>query len=142
MRLGKPAFSLLAAIAGWVASSCTSPVVGVEACRQVEAARCVWGPACGVNMGVPVRRSEATSPVDDCVRYYNDACLHGIVSTVEPAQASVEACVGAIKAGDCAVVLRPESSPACAWLAALPAPTDASSESANAADAGGSDARE
>jgi hypothetical protein len=135
MRLGSVAFSVAMAAAGLIAVSCGSAGVGVDACRQVESARCVWGPACGVNMGVPVRRSESTSPVDDCIRYYNDACLHGLVAAAEPSQANVDACVGAINAGDCAAVLRPQTNAACAWLTPAPAPDAAAPDAAATADA-------
>jgi len=96
--------------------ACGSGPIGIDACRSIEAARCAWGPACGVNMNVPVRRSDETSPVDDCIRYYNDACLHGIAGPSAPSDQQTNDCITAINSGNCAIVLAPQTSPACAWI--------------------------
>jgi len=98
-----------------LAAACGTDAVAVETCKKIEHTRCTWALACGVNLNVPVRRSKSTSPVDDCFRYYDDACLHGL-PVADPGDAAVQACVAAINAGDCNVVLRPEIAPECAWL--------------------------
>ena len=73
------------------ASGCGTKAVGVDACRDIEQARCRAGDPCGL--------------IDDvaaCERYYRDHCLHGL-ATAPPAGASVEACVQVIRgAGECA----------------------------------------
>jgi hypothetical protein len=113
------------------AFACGTDAVGVQACRKIEHARCQWAQGCGVNLNVPVRRSQSTSPVDDCFRYYDDACLHGL-TVPDPGDAAVEACIDAINTGDCNVVLHPETAPACAWLIA---PPDAAAEAGSPSDA-------
>lgn len=119
MRLAR-FFPLVVGVTLALVFACGASPVGIDACRAVEAARCAWGPACGVNMNVPVRRADSTSPVDDCIRYYNDACLHGIAGPNAPSNQQQNDCITAINAGDCAIVLAPEKSPACSWI--LPGP--------------------
>ncbi len=130
MRTLITALVLLAGVASSI-GACGSTPVAVDACRSIESARCQWATACHIDLEFPVRRSEATSSVDDCIRYYNDACLHGIVAPTDPGQTLTNACVDAINTGDCNIVRNPEKSPACAWLSATP--PDASA--ADAADA-------
>ncbi len=108
-----------AVVAGVVA--CGQGAVGVDACNQIETARCQWIEQCfadaGEFYGLPTPRSNSTSYVDDCVRYYKDACLHGIVSNVQPSTAQVSSCVSAINAAtDCTIVANPETADACAFL--------------------------
>lgn len=102
-----------------VAVACTQ-AVGTDACKQIEHARCYWIEQCygdASNYGLPTRRSEGTSPVDDCFRYYDDACGHGLVTNVPPTSDQVNACVAAINAAtDCTIVEAPETSDACAFL--------------------------
>jgi len=51
------------------------------------------------------------------MRYYDDACLHGMVTNVPPTTDEVSACVGAINsATDCTIVTNPETADACAFL--------------------------
>ena len=99
--------------------------VGTDACQSIEHARCQWivqcfGDAAGGNYGLPTPRSGQTttsSAVDDCNRYYDDACLHGMVTNVPPSTTDVSACVQAIQtATDCTIVLNPETAPACVFL--------------------------
>jgi len=106
--------SLGAAFAG-VVFACGQGAVGVDACMQIQQARCGWVVAC--NISLPTRRSDSTSPVDDCIRYYDDQCLHGLVTTVAPDKNQVTACVDAINAAtDCTIVNSPETADACAFL--------------------------
>lgn len=130
------AFGLVSAI-----GACGTDAVGVEACRQVEAARCLWATSCGIDLTMPVHRDTPASDVDACVRFYHDQCLHGLVTTKEPGAVQVSACVDAINTGNCAIVKAPETSAACGWLLppaqqpAADAATDAATGSADAADA-------
>jgi hypothetical protein len=135
-----PSFAILAVLA---ATACGTDAVGVDACQEVESARCRAAPGCGVSIEPPF--STSGSNVDACIRYYDIACLHGLASGNEPAPAAVSACVAAIAAHPCDahaanLVETPESDPACAWLIPpSPAPTvDASPEADGDADAPGS----
>lgn len=125
------------ALVSAVLFACGTDAVGVEACKAIERTRCKWAVACGVNLydAQPVRRSNSTSPVDDCFRYYDDACLHGL-PVPDPGDAAVSACIAAINdnQGDCTIVLHPETADACAWL--IPIPDAGSEAEAGDADAG------
>ena len=115
-----------------MATGCGNDAVGVDACRAIEAERCRWVVACGINVGP--RRNDSTSPVDDCVRYYRDACLHGLTqATSEPSGTQTQACVDAIHAATtCDIVMTPEANPACAFLKPS---ADAATEAAAVVDA-------
>jgi hypothetical protein len=109
------------------AMACGSEAVGVAACRKIEGARCENARSCGLDLTKPVHRSD--SPSDDvgaCKRFYEDACLHGLVTPTEPGSVAVQACVDAINSTpDCEIVKSPEKSPACAFLVPpAPAPTE------------------
>jgi len=99
-----------------LASACGTDAVGVEACRQIEEARCKRAPQCGIDMSLPVHRDTPSHDVDACIRYYRDACLHGLATTKEPGAVQVQACIDAINTPDCTVVKNPETNPACAFL--------------------------
>jgi hypothetical protein len=114
---------------------CGATGVGVDACRQIEEARCRQAPACQIPLTTP--NFTSGTDVDACIRYYDDACFHGL-EVSNPSAASVTACVDAIeKPGNCAVVSQPQTSPACAWL--NPAGSDASTTTSSA-DASSTDA--
>jgi hypothetical protein len=103
------------ASAGSVACS-TSPV-GVDACKRIEQVRCESAQACGITLETPVHQGDTPEQnVAACVRFYDDACLHGIAAPAEPASQDVDACINAIVTGSCDVVVKPQSSPACAFL--------------------------
>jgi hypothetical protein len=85
---------------------CGTDAVGVDACRQIESARCEAAPAC---TGDPVDsfgiRTE--EQVQNCKTLYRDQCLHGMENTGssddedgnnEPSDGTVRRCVDAIKA--------------------------------------------
>jgi len=116
------------AAAAFVAAACSS-ATGIDACQQIEQARCYWIEQCesdAGNFGLPTRRSDSTSPVDDCFRFYSDACQHGLVTNVPPTSDQVSACVAAINAAtDCTIVQNPETADACAWLTVYDAGPDA-----------------
>lgn len=118
-----------------LAIACGTDAVGVETCKKIEHVRCEWAEACGVNLegGPPVRRSKSTSPVDDCFRFYDDACLHGL-PVADPTDAgAVQACVDSINTGNCDYVLHPEKAPECAFL--IP-PPDSGVADADGGEAG------
>ena len=125
-----------------VASGCGTDAVDVDGCRQIEEARCRQIPACGIVSMMPWFTSGTT--VDACVRYYDDACLHGL-AVADPGPSAVSQCVAAIEADtkkkdNCAVVTAPQSDvAACGWLvppaAAVAEASDAPSEAAASADA-------
>lgn len=72
---------------GALAASCGTDAVGIEACRQIELARCDEAPAC-----------QADFEVERCHELYRDQCLHGIEnSSHPPSDAEISDCVGAIK---------------------------------------------
>jgi len=118
--------AMLALVGAGTIFACGQSAVGVDACQQIQRARCGWVVECP-SITLPTRRSESTSPVDDCTRYYNDQCLHGLVTTVAPSQGEVQACVDAINAAtSCDIVYAPETSSACAFLIPVDAGVDAS----------------
>jgi hypothetical protein len=116
-----------------VAGGCGTDAVGVQACRQIQEARCRQAPACNISLEPPHHTSG--SDVDACIRFYNDACLHGLASAGDPGPIAVNACVAAINHapttdGGCSLVINPQTADACSWLAPPPpaAAVDAASE--------------
>lgn len=123
------------AFGGAIASGCGTDAVGIETCRTIETARCKQAPRCpDINLNVPVHRDSPSTDVEACTRFYHDACLHGL-STSDPGGPVTQSCVTAINNGTCAVVLHPETDPACVWLNPAPdAGTDAPVDAADATD--------
>jgi hypothetical protein len=80
--------------------SCGTEAVGIEACRQIEAARCAALKICPV--GKPAFKTD--TEVEACSLFYRDQCLHGINNAkTEPDKGDVDDCVKAVKAtADCA----------------------------------------
>lgn len=75
--------------------------------------------------------------VEACINHYRDACLHGFVTPADPGGVAVQKCVDAINSGNCGIVLKPETSPDCAFLLPPP-PTPATTDAGtDADDAGG-----
>jgi hypothetical protein len=115
------------------AFACGTDPVGVESCRAIETARCENARSCGIDLSKPVHRRDGTDPekqaqqdVGACKRFYEDQCLHGLVTTVDPGAIQTQACVDAINsATDCEIVKSPEKSPACAFLLPPAAPAAA-----------------
>lgn len=117
-------------------AACGSDAVAIEPCRRIEEVRCERAAACGIDLG-RVPHEKERSPENDiaaCKRFYRDACLHGLTSQVDPGAPAVDACVNALKTGTCAVVLKPGTAGACAFL--NQAPPDAGTTTVDA----GSDA--
>ncbi|MDI1447714.1 hypothetical protein [Polyangium sp. 6x1] len=79
------AFGLLV---GSAASACGTSSVGLDACREIESARCEATQACGAT------EAEATY----CIDLYRDQCLHGLQSGVEPGADATARCVEAVRA--------------------------------------------
>lgn len=132
MRTSALAFVLAAGAVVALAAACGTNPVGVESCRKIEQARCESAPACGIDLGTPVHRGDTPElAVAACIRYYDDACLHGLEAPEDPGSVKTQACVDAIINGDCDVVKTPEKHPDCAFLIP-PAPPPA----APPADAG------
>ncbi|MBX3186917.1 MAG: hypothetical protein KF819_07880 [Labilithrix sp.] len=118
------------------AVACGTEPVGVESCRQIERARCENARSCGIDLSRPVHRGDTPSQdVGACIRYYEDACLHGLVAPADPGAVAVQACVDAINnTPDCEIVKAPERHPLCSFLIP-PAPPPAPPPEDAAADA-------
>ena len=106
--------ALAAALVVALAGACGSSATGIDACRSIEEARCRIAPTCGIALTEPVSRDGRE--VDSCVRFYDDACKHGLASSADPSSDQVNACVNAINHGGCSVVSAPETSSACSFL--------------------------
>jgi hypothetical protein len=136
--LSRPAYvqALIAAVvAVGLASAfaCGTDPIGVESCRQIEDARCENAKSCGLDIsGNPVHRRDGDSPdkqdqqdVGACKRFYEDACLHGLVTTTDPGSEKTQVCVDAINASqDCDIVKTPETHPECSFLLPPAAPPE------------------
>jgi hypothetical protein len=120
------------------AGACGTDASGVGACRQVMETSCRQAPACGISLRPPYHT--AGTDVEACIRFYDDACLHGL-DVNDPGPASVQACVNAIQSTkDCGVVAKPQTDPSCAWLVPPVAPpSDASDAPPDAGDASSGD---
>lgn len=120
------------AVGGAIAAAvaCGTDAVGVESCRQIEEARCRKAPACpDISLAQPLHPDK--NDVNACIRYYDDACQHGLVAA-DPGGPAVNKCVDAINAGDCTIVEHPENADACKWLIP-PAPAPPADAAADAA---------
>jgi hypothetical protein len=126
---------LLAALALGLAGAlaCGADPVGVDACRQIEGARCENANSCGIDLSKPVHRGDSLSiDITACKRFYDDACLHGLVTTEDPGAAKVDECLSVLYDPNtsCDVIRNPEKDAKCAFLippAPPPAP-DAATE--------------
>lgn len=123
---------LVGALIAAITSACGSKAVGVDTCKQIEAARCQAAPACP-NVSITPPDYTSGTDVAACIRYYDVACLNGLQVSA-PTSAEVTACIASIN-GSCDYVATPQDSPDCAWLSTSP---DAGSEvdASAAADAG------
>jgi hypothetical protein len=141
----------LASSIGALAAGCGNSAVGVQACRSIETARCEAAPACPASLppgeGIDLSSPPVAGgdPVAACVRYYDDACLHGLVTSVAPSNADVSDCVSAIQAAGnaaktnpsaCKIVVSPDkNAPACSFLIPVDAGTTVA-DAGTAADTG------
>jgi hypothetical protein len=118
--------SVVAGVVGVLGgAACGTDAVGVDACREIEAARCKRAAECGLPLDYP---RPAGDPVAACERFYVDACLHGIQSGVEPTLPQRKACVDAVTTSTCDVVREPQRAAGCAFIipsaeGATPEPT-------------------
>lgn len=89
--LAAPLASL--AIVALAVSHCGTDAVGIDACRNIESARCEAAPSCP-NV---TETSWTEGDVLECKRFYRDQCLHGVEDvTHTPSEVEVKACVDAI----------------------------------------------
>lgn len=117
--------SVLCVFAVALYAACGSDATGIDACRQIETARCQAAPACGINLSTPPAVSDN---VDGCISFYKDACLHGL-EVSDPGTPAVSACIKAIQTpskDQCLWVQYPQTAQDCAWLTPPPTTTDAS----------------
>ncbi|WP_394828848.1 hypothetical protein [Pendulispora albinea] len=103
-----------------VVAACGTDPSGVESCRRIEEARCRKAPECpdtaGIDLNRPVPNGSGTGDkVESCILWYRDACLHGL-TVGDPGAVQVDACIDAIRGGDCNTVAHPENTAACSWL--------------------------
>jgi hypothetical protein len=120
--------SASALLLGGVVTACGTDAEGIDSCRKLENARCERAPGCNIPLAVPPHEGAPDTDVAACKRYYNDACLHGLVSEKDPGEVEIEACRVAIQNGTCDVVTTPSIDPACAFLDESPPVTDAGSD--------------
>ena len=117
-----------------IAIACGSDAVGVDACKQIEDARCMRAPACDIDISDPLHRTG--TDVSSCIRYYDTACQHGVDLTTAPSTTEVNACVAAVTNGACSVVTTPESDPGCSWLIVVVADAGVDADAADCDDGG------
>jgi hypothetical protein len=125
-----------------LAPACGTSAVGVQACRSIETARCEAAPACKLALSPPVYIGDA---VTACVRFYDDQCLHGLVTTLTPTTLEVNQCVAAINAAGaaaakgnlafCGTVSEPgQNLTACGFLNPVDAGEDSGTDAGQDAD--------
>jgi len=98
MRAGGLASVLL--LAGSLLGACNTAAVGIEECREIEAARCEASVPCGIL---------TADEVQECQRFYEDQCLHGIAGPKEPTADQQIRCVDLIEASGEAAKMAQES---------------------------------
>lgn len=87
-----------------------------------------------------MHRGTPERDVTECVRFYEDACLHGLANPVDPGAVQVKACVDTLAEADCEIVKNPGVHPSCAFLvppAPPPEPAPAPDAAVEAATEGG-----
>ena len=99
-------------------------IVGIDACRSIEQARCQKAPSC------PTLGITTAQGVEECAQFARDRCLHG-TAVADPGPAAIDACVKAIASDTtCSVVTTPETAPACSFLLGSAPGQDASADAA------------
>jgi hypothetical protein len=126
-----PALLAIALGLAATAAACGTSAQGVDACKSIEEARCRQAPSCNVQISPPLYYTSG-SDADACIRYYDTACLHGLVIGSDPGTTRVNACVAAINSGNCDYVVSPEHAPDCAWLQPPDAGDDAGDDTSAA----------
>lgn len=109
--------ALLSAVCAFTlvsASGCGPDAKGVEACREIEQARCTAAKNCGI-----------VDDVEECQRFYRDQCLHGM-AVATPSSVVVRECVAVIRsAGVCAAEAEGSETPLDSCSAGTPTLDDA-----------------
>jgi hypothetical protein len=83
-------------------AGCGTDAVGIEACRQIQTARCNALQQCVFDVETKERYSADQAKA--CTDFYRDQCLVGIENdTKEPTDATIKGCVAAVNAvSECA----------------------------------------
>jgi hypothetical protein len=129
--------------------ACGTSAIGVDVCNQIEGALCTQASAqsCNgtygdgsINLSLPPHPDDTNLPA--CIRFYNVACLHGLVNTSLPgnqlpSQTQINACLKDIADASCLFVAAPQNMDGCDWLIPPDAGPDADADAgdADAADA-------
>ncbi|MGO9710804.1 MAG: hypothetical protein ACLQBL_18195 [Polyangiaceae bacterium] len=137
-RLAWLALTSLGAAA--IAVACSTGANDVSACQSIETARCQVAPSCPGNFNLQSPTPDG-DPVTACIRFYQDQCRHGLVTSVQPSNSQVGSCVTAIlnagkaanaahDVGDdaavpCNLITEPQNYPACTFLNPVDAGEDA-----------------
>ena len=109
--------SAFTGVLGVAVLACGNGANDVGACQTLESARCERAPECGIDLGFPLHAGSTTQDnITACQLFYQDACLHGFVTTITITAADVSNCLYAIQHDNCNAVLTPQDSPACAWI--------------------------
>lgn len=106
----------IAALFAIALGACGSEARAVDACEQLESARCARGPECIAGF---------VGEADSCRRFYQVQCGRGVQDGVrDPTKAEIDRCIGAMNAS-CDAVRDPVSAPECAFLVPAPPQPDA-----------------
>jgi hypothetical protein len=122
--------------AGLLMPACATDANDVTACRQLEDARCTRAVSCGIDLQTPLHAGgSASDAITSCQLFYQDACLHGLATTVTPTTDQLGACLNMIMkpTSSCNYVVNPQSEPECSWLLPPDAGVDASDASTDVA---------
>jgi len=117
--------------AGLLMPACATDANDVTGCRQLEDARCVRAQSCGIDLQTPLHAgSSADDAVEACQLFYQDACLHGLLTTVPPVPKLFQNCLDKIQSptSSCNYVINPQSEPECSWLIPPDAGVDAGTD--------------
>jgi hypothetical protein len=122
--------ALTAAItAGISLVACSNGANNVAGCQQIENARCTRASACGIDLSFPLHTGgSAEDGIQACQLFYQDACLHGLVTPVTVPGPMIADCTNAILTGSCDTVVNPQNTAACSWLNPPDAGVDAGTD--------------
>lgn len=85
-------YSAAAVVAAALLTQCDNGAVGVDACRQIEGARCE------AVLGCPNSPVQEDDDVAQCKLFYRDQCLHGVADGLNPDDVAITACLAALQA--------------------------------------------
>jgi hypothetical protein len=138
--------ALAPGVAAAIVVACGTSANDVPACKQIETARCQAAASCPSVFDLSSPTPDGNG-VSACIRFYDDQCLHGLVTTAVPLTTAVNGCVAAItKAGQeaaasvdaaapCDLVANPQNYPACTFLNPIDAGEDAADAATTSEDA-------